>query len=91
MDGIVDGATATPSLVPWGHDWAGGGGGTFVCVGKDRMVQWAGLRMVGSSFRDGSACRCAGLGWDGVGVGCWLVVLRLVRHGASWSVGSMLY
>ena len=74
---MVDGATATPSLVPWGNDRSGGGGITG--------------SMIGSSFRDGSACRCAGLGWDGVGVGCWLVVSRLDRHGASWSVGSMLY
>ena len=89
--GIVDGATATPSWVPWGHDWVAGGG-TTVCVGTvRRMWWWSGLQVMGSSCRVGSACRWVGLDWDGVGVGGWLVVSRLARHGASWSVGRILY
>ena len=74
--GIVVGATANSSLVLWGHDRSGGGGITG--------------SMIGSSVGIGSACGCAGLDWSSDGVGCWLVV-RLARHGASWSDGSMLY
>ena len=72
----MDGATATPSLVPWGHDKSGGEGITG--------------SMLGAAVGIGSAGGWAVLGW-GTGVGgCWLV-MRLARHWASWSIGGMLY
>ena len=70
----MDGATATPSVVPWGHDKSGGADITD---------------MLGAAVGIGSAGRWAVLDW-GIGGGCWLV-MRLARHGSSWSDGRMLY
>jgi hypothetical protein len=77
---MVDGASATPSRVPWGHDWAAGGGD--VCVVKNRRMWWAELQMVGSSLRVGSALFVE-LAEDGIDVGCWEVGSRLAKHRAS--------
>ena len=71
----MDGATATPSLVPRGHDKSGGDG----IIGS----------MLGAAVGIGSAVGWAVLDWGIGGGGCWLV-MRLARHGASWSDGRML-
>ena len=46
--------------------------------------------MLGAGVGIGSAVGWAVLDWGIGGGGCWLV-MRLARHGASWSDGRMLY
>ena len=46
--------------------------------------------MLGAAVGIGSAVGWAVLDWGIDGGGCWLV-MRLARHGASWSDGRMLY